>query len=419
MRNPRAAVTSLGLALVLLLASTPGAAGILDATWTAPTTHTDGTPLTDLASYRVYYGTSGSVCAGPSWAPVTSPTASPSTGQQVSFRLTGLTTGASYNVAVSAVDAVGNESPCSNVASAVSRSELAVSPTGSVSFGTVAVGSFAEQSFTVSNTSGGTISGSASVGAPFSVVSGTPFTLAGQGTTQTVKVRFTPTVATTVSTTLTFAAAGGTLSTILTGIGAAATPPPQTDTTPPTVALTAPVSGNTVKSTVTISASAGDNVGVAGVQFQLDGVKLGAEVTTQPYTVAWNTTSAADGTHVLTAVARDPAGNLATSVGVSVRVANAAVADTTAPTISGITTAVTASGAVIGWTTNEPSDTQVEYGPTKSYGTQAPLNAALQTSHTQTIGGLKPGTWYHFRVRSRDAAGNLSVSKDFRFKTSR
>ena len=419
MRNPRAAVTSLGLALVLLLASTPGAAGILDATWTAPTTHTDGTPLTDLASYRVYYGTSGSPCAGSAWTPVSSPTSSPTAGQRVSARLSGLTTGASYNVAVSAIDAAGNESPCSNIASAVSRSELAVSPAGSVSFGTVTVGSFAEQSFTVSNTSGGTISGSASVGAPFSVVSGTPFTLAGQGTTQTVRVRFTPTAATTVSTTLTFAAAGGTLSTILTGVGAAATPPPQTDTTPPTVAVTAPVSGNTVKSTVTISASASDNVGVAGVQFQLDGVKLGAEVTTQPYTVAWNTTAAADGTHVLTAVARDAAGNLATSVRVSVSVANAAVADVTAPTISQITTAVTAAGAVIGWTTNEPSDTQVEYGLTKSYGAQAPLNAALQTSHTQTIGGLRPGTWYHFRVRSRDAAGNLSVSKDFRFKTSR
>jgi len=419
MRNPRAAVTSLGLALVLLLASTPGAAGILDATWTAPTTHTDGTPLTDLASYRVYYGTSGSPCAGSAWTPVSSPTSSPTAGQRVSARLSGLTTGASYNVAVSAIDAAGNESPCSNIASAVSRSEFAVSPAGSVSVGTVTVGSYAEQSFTVSNTSGGTISGSASVGAPFSVVSGTPFTLAGQGTTQTVRVRFTPTAATTVSTTLTFAAAGGTLSTILTGVGAAATPPPQTDTTPPTVAVTAPVSGNTVKSTVTISASASDNVGVAGVQFQLDGVKLGAEVTTQPYTVAWNTTAAADGTHVLTAVARDAAGNLATSVRVSVSVANAAVADVTAPTISQITTAVTAAGAVIGWTTNEPSDTQVEYGLTKSYGAQAPLNAALQTSHTQTIGGLRPGTWYHFRVRSRDAAGNLSVSKDFRFKTSR
>ena len=416
--NPRSTVTSLGLALAMLLAPTTSRAGILDATWTAPTTNSDGSPLTDLASYRVYYGTSGSPCAGSSWSSVASPTSSPSTGQQVSLRLTGLTTGATYNVAVSAIDAAGSESPCSNVASAVSRAEFGVSPTGSVSFGTVAVGSFAEQTFTVSNTSGGTISGTASVAAPFSVVSGTPFTLAGQGAAQTVKVRFAPTVTTTVSTTLTFAAAGGTLSAILTGTGAAATPPPQTDTTPPTVAVSAPASGTTVKSTVTISATASDNVGVAGVQFQLDGVKLGAEVTTQPFTVAWNTASTADGTHVLTAVARDAAGNRATSVGVSVLVANAAIADTTAPTISGVTTSsVTTSSAVIAWTTNEPSDTQVEYGLTRSYGSRVGLNTSLQTTHTQTISGLSPNTVYYFRVLSRDAAGNLGASKDYRLKT--
>src|SRR5207248_10898297 len=49
------------------------------------------------------------------------------------------------------------------------------------------------------------------------------------------------------------------------------------DTTPPTVSLTAPANGATVSDAVTVSASASDNVGVAGVQFKLDGVDLGAE----------------------------------------------------------------------------------------------------------------------------------------------
>ena len=35
--------------------------------------------------------------------------------------------------------------------------------------------------------------------------------------------------------------------------------------------------------TVTVSATAADNVGVAGVQFKLDGANLGAEDTTSPY----------------------------------------------------------------------------------------------------------------------------------------
>jgi hypothetical protein len=81
------------------------------------------------------------------------------------------------------------------------------------------------------------------------------------------------------------------------------------DGTPPTVALTAPANGATVSgSAVTVSANASDNIGVVGVQFKLDGVNLGAEDTAAPYSVNWDTTGATNGTHQLTAVARDAAG---------------------------------------------------------------------------------------------------------------
>ena len=301
---------------VLLLAS-PSTAGILDATWTAPTTNTDGSPLTDLASYLVYYGTSTSPCPGSSSVSVIAPTSSPGSNQTASVRLTGLTTGTLYNVAVTAMDALGNQSACSSVASAVARSDFAVSPTGTVNFGSVNVGSFADQVFTVSNTGGGTISGAASTSAPFSIMSGSPFTLGGVGANQTVTVRFTPTTTATASATVSFTANGGSSSAIATGSGTALA-----DTTPPTVALTAPVTGTTVSGTVTVSAGAADNVGVAGVQFKLDGTNLGAEVTAPPYAVTWNTTTTAAGAHTLTAAARDAAGNIGTSAGVTVTVAN-------------------------------------------------------------------------------------------------
>src|SRR5207253_113914 len=84
------------------------------------------------------------------------------------------------------------------------------------------------------------------------------------------------------------------------------------DVTPPTVSMTAPAAGVTVAGTVTVSASASDNVGVAGVQFKLDGANLGAEVTTAPYTRSWTTTTTSNGAHTLTAVARDAAGNSTT-----------------------------------------------------------------------------------------------------------
>jgi len=72
----------------------------------------------------------------------------------------------------------------------------------------------------------------------------------------------------------------------------------------------------------TVSATASDNVGVAGVQFKLDGANLGTEDTSSPYSVSWTTTSAANGSHQLTAVARDAAGNVTTSAGRTVTVSN-------------------------------------------------------------------------------------------------
>ena len=94
------------------------------------------------------------------------------------------------------------------------------------------------------------------------------------------------------------------------------------DTTPPSVSISSPAAGATVSGTAMVVASATDNVAVAGVQFKLDGANLGAEVTTAPFQTAWDTSTAQNGSHTLSAVARDPAGNTSTAVAVSVTVNN-------------------------------------------------------------------------------------------------
>lgn len=92
--------------------------------------------------------------------------------------------------------------------------------------------------------------------------------------------------------------------------------------------------------------------------------------------------------------------------------------DRTPPEISSVAAnSITSSEATINWITNEPSDTQIEYGLTTSYGSSTTLNTALVTNHQQTISDLSADTLYHYRVRSRDAAGNLAVSSDFTFGT--
>jgi hypothetical protein len=114
---------------------------------------------------------------------------------------------------------------------------------------------------------------------------------------------------------------------------------------------------------------------------------------------------------------RDGAGNLATSSDVTF--ATAAAGDTTPPTISAVTvTNVTSSGATVSWTTNEASDSQVDYGTTASYGQTTPNNPSLVTAHSVAVSGLSASTSYHFRVRSRDAAGNTGLGSDSTFTTS-
>jgi hypothetical protein len=124
---------------------------------------------------------------------------------------------------------------------------------------------------------------------------------------------------------------------------------------------------------------------------------------------------ASNGSHTLTAQARDAAGNTAMSAAVTVTVGNG---DTTPPVISGVTaSSITASAGTISWTTDEASDSQVDYGLTTAYGNSSALNASLVTSHTVALSGLAGATVYHYRVRSRDAAGNLALSTDRTFTT--
>jgi Bacterial Ig domain len=86
--------------------------------------------------------------------------------------------------------------------------------------------------------------------------------------------------------------------------------------------ITAPVSGSTASGTVSVSATASGTSGVAGVQFMLDGGKAGSEVLAAPFSMAWNTTAVANGTHTLTAVARDATGNSVVSAPLTVSVLN-------------------------------------------------------------------------------------------------
>ncbi|WP_158623629.1 Ig-like domain-containing protein [Corallococcus llansteffanensis] len=101
------------------------------------------------------------------------------------------------------------------------------------------------------------------------------------------------------------------------------------DNTPPTVSITSPSAGATVRSTVQVQATAIDDTQIVRVELYVDGALIGTD-SSSPYAISWNPNSMANGSHTLTVKAYDSYGNVGTSPAVVVTVAR----DVTAPTVS-------------------------------------------------------------------------------------
>jgi len=168
-----------------------------------------------------------------------------------------------------------------------------------------------------------------------------------------------------------------------------------------------PVSG----AGVVVEADATDDVGVMGVQFLLNGSPLGPEDRTYPYSTVWDTTATPDGVHILTARARDAAGNESISGPVDVLVDNAQAEDTTSPTVA--TTApmdgstVSARVAVRAEAADDFGIAGVEFlldgYPLGPEDTLAPWEIEWDT--TRVANGI-----HTLVTRARDEAGNLATS---------
>ena len=95
------------------------------------------------------------------------------------------------------------------------------------------------------------------------------------------------------------------------------------DTTKPTVTLTNPAAGETIKNIITLRATSTDDTGVVDVAWKIGNTEIArATSTNQVFSARWDTKSVTNGTTTLRAVARDAAGNIATSSPVNVAVSN-------------------------------------------------------------------------------------------------
>ncbi len=165
------------------------------------------------------------------------------------------------------------------------------------------------------------------------------------------------------------------------------------DTTPP--AVSASVSGTS--GTITLAASATDNVGVTDVEFYIDNVLRGSD-NTAPYSIAYNSNALVNGTHNLTAKAFDGAGNTATSAAVSFAVNNIAPIANFSASVSGLTAAFTdsstdADGTIASRSWNFGDGTSAtDTNPSHTYATAGTYTVTLTVTDDTGLTNTKTQT---------------------------
>ncbi len=175
------------------------------------------------------------------------------------------------------------------------------------------------------------------------------------------------------------------------------------DTTAPTVSLTSPNSGATVKDTVTLSATASDNTAVTKVEFYIDSTLVNTD-TSSPYSYSWSSKSVTNDTHRVTAKAYDAAGNIGTASN-TVTVQNGDVDSPTTP--GNVSASATAYNAVkVQWSASTDNVGVTGYSIIRNGVPVATVGAV--TSYNDS--GLNAATTYQYQVAAMDAAGNKSTA---------
>ncbi len=197
------------------------------------------------------------------------------------------------------------------------------------------------------------------------------------------------------------------------------------DHTAPTGSISSPAAGQTVTGTsVSLAASASDALsGVASVAFKVDGSTVATD-TTSPYSATWNSTTVADGSHSVSALITDAAGNTYTTPSISVTTSNIVVSLPSTPT--GLNaTSITQTSFMLNWSASSGATSYEVYGPS-SAGSCPSGTCGTPTTTSLAITGLTCGTTYSgstganagFTVLARNTAGYSAASARLTVTTS-
>lgn len=178
------------------------------------------------------------------------------------------------------------------------------------------------------------------------------------------------------------------------------TTPSTTDTTPPSTSVTSPANGATVSGTVSVNATASDNVGVTQMQLFIDGTLVASNTNATALSFSWSTDSVANGSHTIVSKAFDAAGNAATSATITVTVSNG-TPNTSELIVNGgfesgtNTSPWTLSTGVINNSTSEPAHSGTWDAWLDGYGTAHTDTAMQQVTIPAAATSASLSFWLH------------------------
>jgi chitodextrinase len=178
------------------------------------------------------------------------------------------------------------------------------------------------------------------------------------------------------------------------------------DSTPPTVGLQAPTSGQTLTGSVTMTATASDASGVASVAFLVDGNVVNTD-TASPYSYSWNSAGVANGSHTVSARATDKANNTTTTTPVNVTVNNTVACTGNPSTPANLrVTATTANSVSLAWDSSAAAAGCTLQGY-RIYRNGNQVGTPTGASYTDN--GLTPSTSYSYTVQAVDTSSHVSA----------
>jgi len=119
-----------------------------------------------------------------------------------------------------------------------------------------------------------------------------------------------------------------------------------------------------------------------------------------------------DGSYSWNCLAYDAAGN-----SISAAANKTFTIDTSKPTLTNVAaSSIEKNSAVISWSTNEKSNSTVQYGTSPALGTVKSITDS-SVSHSITLVSLNTSTLYYYAVKSCDSLGNCNGSETFTFTT--